>query len=152
MIYYEPAEGQGLESGKPGGKHPTTQRAGQTRTTTMKSNELAANFSASVRSTTAFLKRHGCTPVKGHYGSGYHYHSGFFTSPNGLLWYWMTGDDRIDNTILFRRAKHLKDYTGGTNQWPKDGAEFDGLIEWHDRNEVKPEGGKGGSEETDKAV
>lgn len=118
----------------------------------MKANEITANISASVRSTTAFLKRHGCTPVKGHYGSGYHFHSGFFTSPNGLLWYWMTGDDRNGNTILFRRAKHLKDYTGETNQWPKDGAEFDGMIEWHDRYEAKAEEVKGWNKEPSKAA
>lgn len=118
----------------------------------MKANEITANISASVRSTTAFLKRHGCTPVKGHYGSGYHYHSGFFTSPNGLLWYWMTGDDRNGNTILFRRAKHLKDYTGETNQYPKDGVEFDGMIEWHDRYEAKAQEVKGGNKEPSKAA
>lgn len=118
----------------------------------MKANEITANISASVRSTTAFLKRHGCTPVKGHYGSGYHFHSGFFTSPNGLLWYWMTGDDRNGNTILFRRAKHLKDYTGETNQCPKDGAEFDWMIEWHDRYEAKAEEVKGGNKEPSKAA
>ena len=118
----------------------------------MRANEITANIAASVRSTTAFLKRHGCAPVKGHYGSGYHFHSGFFTSPNGLLWYWMTGDDRSENTILFRRAKHLKDYTGATNQWPKDGAEFDGMIEWHDRYETKPGDGKTEDKDSDKAA
>lgn len=118
----------------------------------MKANEITASISASVRSTTAFLKRHGCTPVKGHYGSGYHYHSGFFTSPNGLLWYWMTGDDRNGNTILFRRAKHLRDYTGETNQYPKDGVEFDGMIEWHDRYDVKTEKGKVVDNEFDKVA
>ena len=117
----------------------------------MRANEITANIAASVRSTTAFLERHGCTPVKGHYGNGYHFHSGFFTSPRGLLWYWMTVDDREDNAILFRRAKHLKDYTGETNRWPKDGAEFDRLIEWHDRHEADPEEGKGGKQSTDKA-
>jgi len=101
----------------------------------MKANEYMDRIAASVRSTTAFLKRHGCTPIKGHYGSGYHYHSGFFTSPRGLLWYWATGDDRIGNTILFRRADHLKDYCGKTNQWPKDGEEFDRMIDWHERFE-----------------
>ena len=99
----------------------------------MKRNEDIGTISGSLRSTTAFLKRHGCTPCKGHYGSGYHDHDGFFTSPKGLLWYWHSGDDRIGNGMLFRRAKHLKDYVGATNQWPKDGEEFDRIIEWHDR-------------------
>ena len=49
--------------------------------------------------------------------------------------YWMSGDDRNGNTILFRRADHLKDYCGKTNQWPKDGDEFDRMIEWHERFE-----------------
>lgn len=102
----------------------------------MKKNETMDGIMNSLRSTTAFLKRHGCTPCKGHYGNGYHYHSGFFTSPKGLLWYWMTGDDRWNNNILFRRAKHLKDYTGERNQYPKTGDEFDGMIEWHDRYET----------------
>lgn len=75
-------------------------------------------------------------PCKGHYSTGYHYHSGFFSSPKGLLWYWMTGDDRDrGNAILFRRARHLKDYQGMTNQWPKNGEEFDHMIQWHDRHE-----------------
>lgn len=89
----------------------------------------------SVRSTTAFLSRHGCAPCKGHYGSGYHYHSGFFTSPKGLLWYWASSDDRLGNYMLFRRARHLKDYTGETNQYPKSADDFDRMIDWHDRFE-----------------
>ena len=93
------------------------------------------HISRSVRATTAFLTRHGCTPCKGHYGSGYHDHSGFFTSPKGLLWYWSTGDDRWNNNILFRRAEHLKDFVGKTNQYPKTAEEFDGMIAWHDRYE-----------------
>ena len=105
-----------------------------------KQNDTIEHMATSVRATTAFLVRHGCKPCKGHYGSGYHYHSGFFTSPKGLLWYWMTGDDRIGNTILFRRAEHLKDYVGSTNQYPKTAEEFDGMIGWHDRFE------KGGME------
>lgn len=87
----------------------------------------------SLRGTTAFLKRHNCNPVRGHYGSGYHFHSGFFTSPKGVLWYWMTGDDRWNNTILFRRAKDLRDFTGETNNYPKSGDDFDYMIAGGDR-------------------
>ena len=100
------------------------------------------HIAKSLRATTAFLIHHKCTPCKGHCKTGYHDHSGFFTSPKGLLWYWMTGDDRIStNRILFRRVKNLKDFMGKTNQYPKTAEEFDGMIAWHDRYEAE-EGNK----------
>lgn len=86
-----------------------------------------------VRSMTAFLKRHGCTPIAKHYGQHYHYHSGFFYSPKGALWYWAAGDDRISPArVLIRTAKDLKDYTGGRNQYPQTGSHFDELIKERD--------------------
>ena len=92
------------------------------------SNSEMLKLSRSLRATTAFLKRHGCTPVRGHYGQGYHYHSGFFTSPGGKMWYWAAGDDRLPPAILFRRAKDVRDFTGGLNQYPVHGEAFDTLI------------------------
>jgi len=96
-----------------------------------------------VRSAVAFLKRCGCTPVRGCYHQGYHYNSGFFTSPKGLLWYWSTADDRNATTSggeprgildipLIRVAKDTKDYVGGHNNYPKTDDELRCLIEWRD--------------------
>lgn len=86
-----------------------------------------------VRSMTAFLKRHGCAPIAKHYGQRYHYHSGFFYSPKGALWYWMSGDDRLSPaSVLVRTATDLKDYAGGTNRYPRTGAEFEELIQERD--------------------
>lgn len=95
-------------------------------------NSEMQKLSRSLRATTAFLKRHGCTPVRGHYSQKYHYHSGFFTSPGGMMWYWTAGDDRTPPTILFRRAKDVRDFTGGLNQYPSDAAAFDRLIAGHE--------------------
>jgi hypothetical protein len=53
----------------------------------------------------------------------FHYASGFITlndsKHNGKVIYVNTGDERYENNIiehvLFRTAKHTKDYTGGSN-------------------------------------
>lgn len=48
------------------------------------------------------------------FNTGHFYLSGFF-SISGHLWYfsWHNGD----NEIMYRTAKHLKDYTGGVNRY-----------------------------------
>lgn len=91
-----------------------------------------------IRTATALLKRCGCTPVKGHYSQGYHYNSGFFYSPKGVLWYWMTSDDRYfpGRTPLFRTAKNLKDFTGGTNRYPENEEDLKQMLEYADRSMV----------------
>lgn len=103
-----------------------------------KNDILQALGKKSVRSMTAFLKRHNCTPIKGHYGQHYHYHSGFFTSPQGQVWYWSTCDDRLTYgrgrmDILIRTAKDVKDFTGGNNQYPYTGEDFDNLMKCDSR-------------------
>ena len=90
----------------------------------------------SVRAMTAFLRRHGCEPIKGHYGQHYHFHSGFFRSPQGQIWYWMSGDDRYQigrgsTNLLVRTATDTADFHGGLNNFPQTGAQFDYLLE-HD--------------------
>lgn len=96
-----------------------------------------------VRSAVAFLKRCGCTPVKGCYHQYYHYNSGFFTSPKGLLWYWSTADDRLVTTCggaprgiqdipLVRTARDTRDYCGGHNNYPKADEELRNLIKRRD--------------------
>lgn len=56
----------------------------------------------------------GCTNVKlraGHFDI-----SGFFTAPNGQVWYMCLSDVRWgDGMIYFRTAKDYNDYCGGTN-------------------------------------
>lgn len=97
----------------------------------MAKNNPTSIMQKGIRTATALLKRCGFIPVKGHYSQGFHYNSGFFFSPRGTLWYWMTSDDRFfpGATPLFRTAKHLKDFTGGTNRYPKDEEQLKQLVE-----------------------
>jgi len=114
----------------------------------MKKNDYTTVMNKGIRSATAFIRRCGGIPVKGHYSQGYHYNSGFFTTPTGNLCYWMCGDDRntrhegephgFMDMPLFRSASHLKDYTGGTNNYPRSVQEvqmfmdaIDRKAEWH---------------------
>ena len=56
----------------------------------------------------------GCTDVK--LRAGHFYISGFFTAPNGQVWYVALGDVRWSNgQMYFRTAKDYKDYNGGYN-------------------------------------
>lgn len=53
--------------------------------------------------------------------SGYYYQYGFFTKDN-QLYYINSGDVRMCRpdgqlNVMYRTAKHRKDFTGGTNQW-----------------------------------
>ena len=51
----------------------------------------------------------------------YHYISGFITLKNNKIIYCLSMDDRmikdLKDKVLFRTAKDLKDYTGGTNNF-----------------------------------
>lgn len=52
---------------------------------------------------------------------GYHYEFGFFEK-GGQLFYINSGDDRMKRSdgqldIMYRTAKHRKDWQGGVNQW-----------------------------------
>jgi len=104
-------------------------------------------FQNGIRSATAFIKRNGGEPVKGHCSQGWHYVSGFFKTPKGNLAYFMTGDDRtvfpgqLLSHPVFRTANHLKDYSGGRNHFLRDESEFkkfmadidEGRISYADR-------------------
>ena len=53
--------------------------------------------------------------------TGYYYQYGFFTK-NNQLYYINSGDTRMCRpdgqlNIMYRTAKHDKDWTGGANQW-----------------------------------
>jgi hypothetical protein len=64
---------------------------------------------------TKILKAKGCTDIKLDYG--FHYFSGFYTAPDGQIWYLFTPDKRYFGyeKIIYRTAKHYKDYSGGIN-------------------------------------
>lgn len=64
---------------------------------------------------TKILKEKGCTEIKLDYG--FYYFSGFYTAPDGQIWYLFTSDTRSGYTRLFyRTAKSYKDFTGGENR------------------------------------
>jgi hypothetical protein len=62
------------------------------------------------------LEARGCTEIKLDYG--FYYFSGFFTAPNGQIYYILSSDVRHFDyeRLLIRTAKHYKDYSGGTNE------------------------------------
>ena len=59
----------------------------------------------------------GCQNIKLDYG--FYFFSGFFTAPNGQIYYISCSDVRYFdyNQLLIRTAKHYKDFTGGPNQY-----------------------------------
>ena len=67
---------------------------------------------------TRALTARGCTEIT--YSVGHFEVSGFFTTPDGGLMYFNTGDVRYGSTrslgLLYRTAEHRKDYTGGRNR------------------------------------
>ena len=73
------------------------------------------------------LKTNGCTDIK--IGKGHFYASGFFTHPNGQIYYFSISDPRMRTSnprLLFRTAKSYTDYTGGFNQY----VEFKEINSW----------------------
>jgi len=51
------------------------------------------------------------------FSKGHFYVSGFFTQPNGQIYYFSLSDVRgFKDNMLVRTAKGYKDYTGGSNQ------------------------------------
>jgi hypothetical protein len=50
---------------------------------------------------------------------GHYYISGFFTMPSGQIYYFSISDVRHfrESRLLYRTAKHYKDWTGGQNQY-----------------------------------
>lgn len=64
------------------------------------------------------LKSIGATAIV--FSRGHFYISGFFTV-DGQAWYFSISDVRGSEyrmpQLMYRTAKHYKDYTGGSNQW-----------------------------------
>lgn len=66
---------------------------------------------------TRALTARGCTEIT--YSVGHFEVSGFFTTPDGGLMYFNTGDVRgmaQSLGLLYRTAEHRKDWTGGQNR------------------------------------
>lgn len=87
-----------------------------------------------------FLKLAGCKPLVSHQTM---YQSfGYFTSPQGDLWYWETCDlrflSRVDSPVLFRQVESLEDKCGGPNHYPEDKRELVQLL----RRETKHGNGR----------
>jgi hypothetical protein len=66
---------------------------------------------------TKIFKERGCTNIQMNYG--FYYFSGFFTAPNGQIYYFSASDIRHFqyDRLLIRTAKSYTDYTGGQNQY-----------------------------------
>lgn len=49
---------------------------------------------------------------------GYNFRSAFARDTSGQLWYFSLEDLRdTEPGFMYRTAEHIKDYTGGSNQW-----------------------------------
>ena len=84
----------------------------------MSSSETTTEFKSFCRTFNSEFKKLagslGCTDVK--LKAGHFYISGFFTAPNGQVWYVALNDVRWSNgQMYFRTAKDYKDYKGGDN-------------------------------------
>jgi hypothetical protein len=66
---------------------------------------------------TKILKELGCTEIE--MSRQFYYFFGFFTAPNGQIYYFNCDDIRHFgyNEILYRTAKDYKDFSGGSNQY-----------------------------------
>ena len=74
-------------------------------------------FNTFKKELTKLLKSKGCTEIvidRGHF-----YAAGFFTTPNKGIYYFSISDVRWfkEERIMYRTAKHYKDFTGGLNQY-----------------------------------
>lgn len=81
------------------------------------SNEFKSFFRSERKRITKILTEMGCTNVEMDYG--FYYFNGFFTSPSGQIYYFSVSDVRHFpyERIMYRTAKHYKDWTGGMNQY-----------------------------------
>lgn len=86
--------------------------------------EFLAFYRTFKKELTKALTERGCTKIE--IGKGHFYCSGFFTSPSGQIYYISIPDvrgfserDFCNGSMMYRTAKHYKDYTGGSNQWVK---------------------------------
>jgi len=86
--------------------------------------EFLAFYRTFKKELTKALTERGCTKIE--IGKGHFYCSGFFTSPSGQIYYISVPDvrgfsegDSCNGSMMYRTAKHYKDWTGGSNQWVK---------------------------------
>ncbi len=84
--------------------------------------EFLTFFRTFKKELTKILTERGCTKIE--IGKGHFYVSGFFTAPSGQVYYISLSDVRSfsetgwnNDSLMYRTAKHYKDYTGGHNQW-----------------------------------
>ena len=89
-----------------------------------KTEEFKAFYRTFKSELTKELKSIGATDIR--FSIGHFDVNGFFTSPNGQIYYFSLSDvrgmefmnsDRI--RLMYRTAKHHTDWTGGGNQWVK---------------------------------
>jgi hypothetical protein len=93
------------------------------------SKEFKSFFRSEKKRITESLTKLGCTKIEMDYG--FYFFSGFFTSKSGQIYYFSVSDVRhfSYDRIMYRTAKHYKDWTGGSNQWiNKDTIEKMNLI------------------------
>ena len=80
-----------------------------------KTPEFLAAYRIFKKEFTAILKNKGCTDIE--IGKGHFYTSGFFRAPTGQLWYYCAQSFTEPlRTLMYRTAKHNKEWTGGSNQ------------------------------------
>lgn len=81
------------------------------------SSDFKSFFRKEKKRITDVLTRKGCTNIDMTYG--FYYFSGFFTAPNGQVFYFSSSDVRHFGykELLIRTARDYKDYTGGSNNF-----------------------------------
>ena len=82
--------------------------------------EFNSFFTAFKRELTKELKAEGATKIE--LGKGHFYLSGFFTTESGQIVYISLSDVRHnfgggEPRLLYRTAKHYRDFTGGSNRY-----------------------------------
>ncbi len=78
--------------------------------------EYCAFFKKEAKKIAKILESKGCTDVQ--ISSGFYYFSGFYTAPDGQIWYLFSSDKRYFGyaKLTYRTAKNYKDYIGGANR------------------------------------
>lgn len=77
------------------------------------SSEFKSFFNREKRKITEILMTKGCTNIK--LNCGFYYFSGFYTAPDGQIWYIWSADYRNEYRLFYRTARNYTDYTGGQN-------------------------------------
>ena len=73
-------------------------------------------FKKEAKKIAKILESKGCTDVQ--ISSGFYYFSGFYTAPDGQIWYILSSDKRHFgyDKLTYRTAKSYKDFSGGANR------------------------------------